>query len=120
MRSSSRIGTVATTLLVLVTVGCGGGRTTQGDAQLGKELVNAYGCGGCHEIADVAGADGQVGPSLQGLRDRRVIAGSLPNTPENVARWIGDPKSINPDTLMPDLGVSPTQAKAIADYLYEH
>ena len=92
----------------------------QGDPALGKQLLTAFGCGGCHQTAGVPRADGKVGPSLRGLAHRRVIAGSLPNTRENVADWIANPKSVDPNTLMPDLGVTRAQAGAITDYLYEH
>jgi cytochrome c len=104
---------------LLLGVGCGG-QSSAGAAGSGKELVGAFGCGGCHAIADVTGADGRVGPSLHGLRHRRLIAGSLPNTPDNAARWIADPKAVDPETLMPDLGVTRSQAQAIVAFLYEH
>ena len=106
-------------LALLLGAGCGGPSST-GSAGTGQELVGAFGCGGCHEIADVTGADGKVGPSLHGLRHRRLIAGSMPNTPENAARWISDPKAVDPNTLMPDLGVTRSQAQAIVTFLYEH
>jgi cytochrome c len=113
---------LAALFLMLLAAGCGGRSSSgaAGDADHGRQLVGAFGCGGCHEIAGVAEADGQVGPSLHGLRHRRIVAGSLPNTPENVARWIDDPKAVDPGTLMPDLGVTRSQAQAIAEYLYEH
>jgi cytochrome c1 len=49
---------------------------------------------------------------------RTMIAGELPNTPENVERWIENPKAVEPKTAMPDLGLSPEQASDIAAYLY--
>ena len=109
-------------VLGIVTSGCGwhDSAETSGDARMGKQLLGAFGCGGCHRISDVTGADGRVGPSLDGLRHRRIIAGSLPNTPENLTRWINDPKAVDRDTLMPDLGVTRSQARLIAEYLYEH
>ncbi|MAW81954.1 MAG: sulfide dehydrogenase [Parvularcula sp.] len=36
-----------------------------GDPELGRELFQAWSCGGCHMLAD-AGAMGQIGPSLDG------------------------------------------------------
>ena len=90
-----------------------------GDAQPsgGHGLSEAYGCGACHSIPGVDGANGRVGPSLAGIRSRWTIAGRLPNTPANLARWIADPKRIDPGTLMPNLGVSPAEARDIAAYL---
>ena len=57
-------------------------------------------------------SDGEVGPSLDGLGDRRTIAGRLANTPENLARWIGSPQQVDPGNLMPDLGLGPAEAAA--------
>jgi cytochrome c2 len=113
---------VAGAILVLVLLlGFGGHSTrTERESDRAKQAIVAYGCGGCHQIEGVTDANGKVGPSLHGLADRRVIAGSLPNTPKNVAQWIADPKTVDPNTLMPDLGVTRSQAQAIADYLYEH
>ena len=85
----------------------------------GKQLVGAFGCGGCHQIAGVSGRDGQVGPSLAASA-RRVHRRLAAEHAGELSRWIGDPKRIDPGTLMPDLGVSRTQAQAIADYLYRH
>jgi cytochrome c len=83
-------------------------------------LVSAYGCGACHVIRGIEGADGLVGPPLTGLRTRRMIAGRLPNTPANLARWISEPQAVDPGSAMPDTGVSKAQAAVIARYLYDH
>jgi cytochrome c2 len=87
-------------------------------AQRGHDLIVRYGCGACHEIGGVVGADGQVGPPLTDYRDRRFIAGALPLTAANTARWIQHPQQIEPQTIMPDLGVTPRQAADITAYLY--
>lgn len=106
-------------------VGCAGGKAARsygmavhGDPQHGKELINAYGCGACHIIPGVRGARGLFGPPLTLFADRTVIAGELPNMPDNLLRWIQNPPAIEPKTAMPDLGVSQTQAEDIAAYLY--
>jgi cytochrome c2 len=83
-------------------------------------LIEAYGCGGCHVIKGIEGADGVVGPPLTGLATRRMIAGRLPNTPANLAIWISAPQAIDPGNAMPDTGVSRSQATMIATYLYAH
>jgi cytochrome c2 len=90
------------------------------DARRGAVELRAFGCGGCHRIPGIEGADGRVGPSLANLSDRLYIAGSLPVTPENVVRWIVDPKAVAPATLMPDLGVAQAQAADMTLYLYRH
>lgn len=76
-------------------------------------------CAACHTIPGVPLAQGKVGPSLAGLSSRRYIAGVLPNTPENLRRFLQHPRQIEPDGAMPDLGLTPDQAAAIADYLGE-
>jgi cytochrome c2 len=104
--------------------GCGGGSKAAevpgGDASEGKQLIERLGCGSCHEIPGIEGADGRVGPPLDNLAERRYIAGKLENSPDNVVRWITDPQGVNPGTAMPDLGVSDAQARDITAYLYSH
>lgn len=89
-----------------------------GNVHQGKQLIQSYGCGACHIIPGVNGARGLVGPPLYYFADRTMIAGELPNTPPNLARWIQHPKQVEPNTAMPDLGLSADQAKDIAAYLY--
>lgn len=91
---------------------------TGGNPEHGKQLIQSYGCGACHIVPGVHGARGLVGPPLFYLSQRTMIAGELPNTPDNVARWIEHPKSVNPKTAMPDLGLTEDQAYDIAAYLY--
>jgi cytochrome c2 len=89
-----------------------------GDPERGAFLIQRYGCGGCHLIPGVAGAGGKAAPSLEHLAGRTYISGSLPNTPQNVMRWIKSPHSILPGTKMPELGISDTDARDIATYLW--
>ena len=91
---------------------------TGGSPSRGKEVIRRYGCGACHSIPGVAAARGQVGPPLDGIANRTYLAGKLPNTPENIIRWIRDPQSIAPGTAMPELGVTEQDGKDIAAYLY--
>jgi cytochrome c oxidase assembly factor CtaG/cytochrome c2 len=84
----------------------------------GAALITHYGCGTCHVVSGIRSAHGLVGPPLTGIRDRYYVAGMLVNTPENLARWIHDPKSVNERTAMPRLGVTPIDAADIANYLY--
>lgn len=87
-------------------------------AELGRELIKQYGCGSCHTIPGVAGADGLVGPPLTHFSQRGYIAGRLTNSPENLARWIQDPDGVDPETAMPDLGVTAEEARNMAAYLH--
>jgi len=114
------IGAVA----AAVSTGCGSSTTIVevpgGHAAAAPRLFAAYGCGSCHTIAGVAGANGRVGPSLSHFADRPYIAGVLPNTPDNLVRWIVDPQKIVPGTVMPDLGVEQPEARDLAAYLESH
>ena len=49
---------------------------------------------------------------------RVYVAGHLPNTPPAMEEWIRHPRDVNPRTAMPDTGVTVTDARDIAAYLY--
>ncbi|MEV0733886.1 MULTISPECIES: c-type cytochrome [Polymorphospora] len=110
--------------IVAAVPGCG--RTTpppvsrpdSGHPERGAELIARYGCGSCHTIPGIDGADGLVGPPLTRFGARSYIAGELPNSAENLKRWITDPQSVEPGTAMPNLGVDPIDAEDIAAYLH--
>jgi cytochrome c len=89
-----------------------------GDVARGHRLLQSYSCGACHVIPGVRGADGQLGPPLTGWADRAYIAGALPNTPDNLIRWIMDPQAIEPGTAMPDVGASEAESRDMAAFLY--
>ncbi len=89
-----------------------------GNPAEGKALIQRYGCGSCHEIPGIRTARGMVGPPLFYYSRRTMIAGELPNSPENLMAWIKNPVAIEPGTAMPDLGVTDSQARDMAAYLY--
>ena len=88
-----------------------------GDADSGRLLLRQYGCGGCHRIPGVEAARGNVGPPLERIARRVYLAGKLPNTPDNLVRWIREPQQASPLTAMPDLGVTERDARDMAAYL---
>lgn len=83
----------------------------------GKAAIGTYGCGTCHTIPGIDGADGLVGPPLIKWSQRTYIAGNLTNSPENLIRWIMNPQQVEPGTAMPNLGVTEADARDIAAYL---
>jgi cytochrome c2 len=89
-----------------------------GDPERGKVALQQYACTGCHVIPGVVGANSHVGPSLERLAKRIYIAGVLPNTPENLIRWLKEPQKIAPMSAMPDLNVRDAHARDMAAYLY--
>jgi cytochrome c len=114
---------VATRFALLALPGAGCGRPApetipNGDPEQGAMLLSAHGCGGCHAIPGVSGANGTIGPPLTDYAGRAYIAGKLPNGRDNLMRWIQDPQSIEPGTAMPNLAVNEAEALAMAAYLY--
>jgi cytochrome c len=91
---------------------------TGGDPRAGRQLIQHFGCGSCHTIPGVPGANATVAPSLEKVKSRQFLAGRLTNTPENLQKWIRQPRSVDPKTAMPDVGLDASQARDIAAYLY--
>lgn len=114
------IAAIAVTVLALL-AGCGNsGRPPAGvlgDPERGKLALSQYACQACHIIPGVTGSRSYVGRPLDDLAKRRFIAGSLPNDQANLVRWIRDPQSIDPQTAMPNMGVSERDARDMSAYL---
>jgi cytochrome c len=89
-----------------------------GDPSRAPELFRRYGCGGCHTIPRIPGADGQVGPPLGGLLHRVYIGGVATNSPDQLAQWIVSPQQFSPHSAMPATGISEAEARDVAAYLY--
>jgi len=115
-------------MAILLLVGCGQeapplfsrGATMQltgADAARGKQHIERYGCVACHTIPGIRGPATQVGPPLANIAQRAYIGGVLPNTPDNLLRWLESPPAIDPRTAMPDMDISNAEAKDITAYL---
>jgi cytochrome c len=117
---------IAAVLSAILLTACGSGAqgqhtaqvTTGGNIQRGADMIQYYGCGSCHIIPGISGAAGLAGPPLSGIGNRIYIAGVLQNTPDNMMRWIENPKAVDEKTVMPYLGVTHKDAADIAGYLY--
>ena len=88
------------------------------DAGRGARLIGQYGCGECHIVPGITGAEGLVGPPLTKMARRVYIAGLLRNSPDNLAAWIENPQAIVPGNAMPAMGINHQQAQDIVAYLY--
>ena len=87
----------------------------------GEKLFLAKGCVGCHSLNAVGAPKGMIGPNLANVGARSFIgAGSFKNTDENLARWIQNPQLMKKGVLMPNLGVTPDEAKSLVAYLRAH
>ena len=82
-----------------------------------KQIVE-IGCGACHTIPGITGADALVGPPLEKVGRRIFLAGYLRNTPDNMIAWLKNPQTILPGNAMPDMHLTQQQARDIAAYLY--
>lgn len=91
---------------------------TGGDPARGEMVILTHGCGACHTIPGIRGARGLVAQPLTFWSKRTFIAGELPNTPDNLVRWVMDPRAIRPKTAMPNLGLDMQEARDVAAYLY--
>jgi cytochrome c1 len=93
------------------------GRVQGGDGTAGMATIEAQGCGACHTISGIVGADGSVGPSLSGWARQKTIAGHVPNDFDHLVAWLMDPPAVDPGTDMPDLHLTDQEARDIAAYL---
>jgi cytochrome c len=117
----------AVVIVVAMLLGaCGGSPSDEpppqvpgGSPERGADLIAQFGCGSCHIIPGIREADGLVGPPLIHFGRRKIIAGQISNTADNLIRWITNPQSVEPGTAMPNLNVTEEQARDIAAYLFE-
>ena len=84
----------------------------------GLAAIERAGCGACHQIPGVSWPKGRTGPSLEGFNDIAPIAGTLPNTAENLAAFVQDAPRIKPDSTMPAMPLSQEESRNVASYLY--
>jgi cytochrome c oxidase assembly factor CtaG/cytochrome c2 len=124
-RSSPRFPAALLIIALGLTSGCTTSKAaedarelTGGEPRRGVEAINRYGCGSCHEIPGIHDATGTIGPPLTRIARRAYLGGHVSNTPADMIRWIQHPQKIDPGTAMPDMGVTDSDAKDIAAYLY--
>jgi cytochrome c len=86
-----------------------------GSAERGQALF-AQQCAICHTMNGSA-SSGMVGPDLLDFASRPLIADAVPNTAENLVRFIVNPPAVKPGTFMPQLGLTTAQAADLAALL---
>lgn len=87
------------------------------DVERGRTALHQHACVACHVIPGVVGSQAHVGPPLEGIGARELIAGRLANTQENMVRWLLETQAVKPGTAMPQLPVGERDARDIAAYL---
>jgi cytochrome c2 len=91
---------------------------TRGDPSRARAAIRQYGCAACHEIPGVQSPGGIAGPPLSGISDRLYVGGAVENTPDNLIRWIVNPKQFSARTAMPVTGINESEARDVAAFLY--
>jgi len=90
---------------------------TDSAAKRGEAVFLQRTCVMCHAINGTP-AGSNVGPELTHIASRpSIAAGTLPNTRENLERWILNPQLIKPGARMPPNALSPADMNALLDYL---
>jgi cytochrome c oxidase subunit 2 len=85
--------------------------------QEGQQAFLGSACVYCHTIKGT-NASGKVGPDLTHLGSRLTLgAGTLPNTPGNLAGWTINSQTIKPGNHMPPMDLSAVQVQALLAYL---
>jgi cytochrome c oxidase subunit II len=87
------------------------------DAAAGLEVLESEACAGCHTVRGTE-ADGVVGPDLTHLADRRTLAAAvLPNTPDDLRRWLDDTWDVKDGATMPPVPLDEGELNALVAYL---
>ncbi|MGD0893461.1 MAG: cytochrome c oxidase subunit II [Terracidiphilus sp.] len=83
----------------------------------GQAVFMRNACINCHAIKGTV-ATGRFGPDLTHLASRDTLAsGAVENTAENLRKWIDNPNSIKPGSLMPSMHLNNHDLDVITAYL---
>lgn len=86
-------------------------------AARGQEVFMTSACNLCHAIAGTD-ASASFGPDLSHFASRRSIAaGTLPNDPGNLRRWLENPQRVKPGNRMPVVSLGRDDIDALVAYL---
>lgn len=88
-----------------------------GAATKGAEVFSEKNCVNCHSIAGLM-TRGRLAPDLTHVGSRTTLAaGTLPNTPESLSKWLKDPQSVKMGVRMPEIGLNTDQIEDLTVYL---
>ncbi len=86
-------------------------------SKAGERVFMAKGCPLCHTVGGTP-AGGRIGPPLTHIGSAYTLAaGTLKNTPGNLAGWIVDPQGIKPGVHMPANDLSGQELQSMLSYL---
>jgi cytochrome c2 len=77
--------------------------------EVGEQLINQYGCRGCHRIGGVGALKG---PDLAEITQRVSDPAQV-----TLRLWLQNPKAIKADTAMPNFYLSDSEIDAMLAYL---
>ena len=83
----------------------------------GRPLFISKACSGCHTVQGIPEAQGKVGPELTHQVGNSLIADTLPNTDENLRKWLKDPSAVKPGTIMPNQNLTGSEIDALIAFL---
>lgn len=96
------------------------GRTDFSDdpvAAEGQKVFMHNACINCHAVTGTP-ATGRYGPDLTHFASRDTLAsGAIENNPENLRKWINDPNSMKPGSLMPAMHLNDHDLGVVTTYL---
>jgi cytochrome c oxidase subunit 2 len=85
----------------------------------GGSFITTMACGGCHTIRGTTMA-GTKAPDLTHFGSRTSLAAvTLQNTPQNLTRWLANPQSVKPESLMPRISMPADRLRQLVAYLEE-
>lgn len=85
-------------------------------AERGRQLFVERTCANCHALTGLSEA--RAAPDLTHFASRTTISsGVLPNTRENLTRYLADPQAVKPGVLMPNFRLSRDDLEALVAYL---
>jgi cytochrome c oxidase subunit 2 len=83
----------------------------------GRRIFETTACINCHTVSGTV-ANGRFGPDLTHLMSRETLAaGIVPNTRENLRRWIKDPDQLKLGSLMPAMKLTDGELDQVTAYL---
>lgn len=84
----------------------------------GRNLFLSQACINCHTVRGTI-ANGTFGPDLTHLMSRdTLVTGLVSNDREQLRKWLTNPDSIKPGSLMPNMHLNERQVDLIVDYLF--
>jgi cytochrome c oxidase subunit 2 len=91
--------------------------SSEASVRRGRDAFLAQSCVNCHRVRGTI-ARGAYAPDLTHLMSRQTLAsGMVPNSREELRRWVIDPRQTKQGCLMPAFGLSETEVEQIVDYL---